>query len=70
MAASHKQELRARLEGIADRLGARRPNDLAAQLVLLVNGAFVSSQVIAADEGVPILLAASHALVAAAREVR
>ena len=70
VAASHKQELRARLEGIADRLGARRPNDLAAQLVLLVNGAFVSSQVIAADEGVPVLLAASHALVAAARELR
>ena len=67
VAASHKQELRSRLKGIAERLGVRRPDDLAAQLLLLVNGAFVSSQVIAADEAVPVLLAASHALVAAAR---
>jgi AcrR family transcriptional regulator len=67
IAASHKQELRRRLRGIADRLGVRRADDLAAQLLLLVNGAFVSSQVIAAGEAVPMLLAASHALVAAAR---
>ncbi|HVA28244.1 MAG TPA: helix-turn-helix domain-containing protein [Candidatus Baltobacteraceae bacterium] len=65
-AVSHKQELRRRLKGIAARLGARRPADLAAQLLLLVNGAFVSSHAIAADEAVPVLLAASHALVAAA----
>lgn len=67
IAASHKQELRRRLKGIVDRLGVPRPDDLAAQLLLLVNGAFVSSHVIAADEAVPVLLAASHALVAAAR---
>jgi AcrR family transcriptional regulator len=67
VAVSHKQQLRTRLRGIADRLGVRRPDDLAAQLLLLVNGAFVSSQVIAADEAVPVLLAASHALIAAAR---
>ncbi len=67
IAASHKQELRRRLKGIVDRLGVLRPDDLAAQLLLLVNGAFVSSHVIAADEAVPVLLAASHALVAAAR---
>lgn len=66
VAVSHKQQLRGRLKGIADRLGVRRPDDLAAQLLLLVNGAFVSSQVIAAHEAVPVLLAASHALVAAA----
>lgn len=67
VAAAHKQELRRRLKGIAQRLGVRSPDDLAAQLLLLVNGAFVSSQVITADEAVPVLLAASHALVAAAR---
>jgi len=66
VAASHKRKLRGRLKGIADRLGVRRPDDLAAQLLLLVNGAFVSSQVIAADEAVPVLQAASHALIAAA----
>jgi AcrR family transcriptional regulator len=67
VAASHKQALRKRLKGIAERLGARRPDELAAQLLLLVNGAFVSSHVIAAREAVPMLLAASHALVAAGR---
>lgn len=67
VALAHKQELRRRLKGIADRLGVRHPDDLAAQLLLLVNGAFVSSQAIAADEAVRVLLAASHALVAAAR---
>ncbi len=70
VALSHKQALRRRLKGIADRLGARHPDDLAAQLLLLVNGAFVSSHVIAADEAVPVLLAASHALIGAASESR
>lgn len=67
VAASHKQELRRRLKGIADRLGVRRADELAAQLLLLVNGAFVSSQVISESEAIPVLLAASHALVTAAR---
>jgi AcrR family transcriptional regulator len=67
VAATHKRELRKRLEGIAARLGVKRPDDLAAQLLLLVNGAFVSSQVITGEEAVPMLLAASRALVAGAR---
>ena len=67
VAISHKQELRSRLKRIADQLSVRRPDDLAAQLLLLVNGAFVSSQVIAACEAVSVLRAAADALVAAAR---
>ena len=67
VAASHKRALRARLKGIADRLGARHPDELAAQLLLLINGAFVSAQAITGDEAVPTLVAASRALVAAAR---
>lgn len=67
VAASHKQELRRRLTGIAERLRVRRPGELAAQLLLLVNGAFVSSQAISADEAVPVLVAAAHAFVTAAR---
>jgi AcrR family transcriptional regulator len=67
VAVAHKRELRRRLKGIADRLGVQRPDDLAAQLVLLVNGAFVSSQVISSDEAVPMLREASHALIAGAR---
>lgn len=66
IAVAHKKELRRRLKAIADRLGVRNPDDLAAQLLLLVNGAFVSSQVVAPEEAMPVLLAASHALVAAA----
>lgn len=66
VAVSHLQELRRRFKGIADRLEVRRPDDLAAQLLLLVNGAFVSSHVLTVDEAVPVLLAASRALVAAA----
>jgi AcrR family transcriptional regulator len=66
VATSHKEELRRRLRGIAERLRVRRADALAAQLLLLVNGAFVSSQVVAADEAASVLLAASHALVTAA----
>ena len=67
VAVAHKQQLRRRLKDITERLGAHRPDELAAQLLLLVNGAFVSSQVVAADEAVPVLLAASRALSAAGR---
>ena len=68
VAVAHKQQLRSRLKGIAERLGVRLPDGLAAQLLLLVNGAFVSSSAIGADEAVSVLLSASRALIAAARE--
>ena len=42
VAQRHMQELRRRLEEIAKRLHVRRPKPLAAQLAVLVNGAFVS----------------------------
>jgi hypothetical protein len=67
VAVAHKKELRRRLTDIAKRLSVHRPDELAAQLLLLMNGAFVSSQAIASNEAVPILLAASRALVAAGR---
>lgn len=67
VAAAHKRELRRRLRGIAERLRARRPDELAAQLALLVNGAFVSAQMLTAQEATPLLQAAARALVAAAR---
>ena len=69
VAAAHKRELRRRLKGIAERLHARRPDELAGQLSLLINGAFVSSQVLSADEAVPLLRAAAKALIATARAV-
>jgi AcrR family transcriptional regulator len=66
VAAAHKRELRRRLEGIAERLGVTRPDELGGQLALLVNGAFVSSQVLSPDEATPLLRASAHALIAAA----
>jgi AcrR family transcriptional regulator len=66
VATAHKNELRRRLKQIAERLHARRPDELASQLALLINGAFVSLQIFSADEATPVLLAASRALIAAA----
>lgn len=68
VAAVHKQELRRRLKGIAGRLRVKRPDELAGQLSLLINGAFVSSQVLSAGEAVPLLQATARALIAAARK--
>jgi AcrR family transcriptional regulator len=67
VATAHKKELLHRLKGIAEHLRARRPDQLAAQLSLLINGAFVSSQIFSAGEATPTLLAASRALVASSR---
>src|SRR3984957_18666040 len=67
VATAHKRELRRRLKDLAQRLHANRPDELAAQLSLLINGAFVSSQMFSANEATPILLAASRALIASAR---
>jgi len=66
VAAAHKLELRRRLRGIVERLGLQRPDELAGQLALLINGAFVSSQVLSAGEAIPLLQAAAQALLAAA----
>jgi AcrR family transcriptional regulator len=67
VAAAHKQELRRRLKGIAERLRVKRPDELAGQLSLLINGAFVSSQLLSADEAGPLLRTTARALLTAAR---
>ena len=67
VAKAHKLELRRRLKAIAERLQAKRPDELAGQLTLLINGAFVSSQIFDAGEAAPMLIATVHALIAAAR---
>jgi AcrR family transcriptional regulator len=66
VATAHKRELRRRLKDLAQRLRAKRPDELAAQLSLLINGAFVSSQMFSQDEATPILLATSRALITSA----
>lgn len=67
VARAHMQGLRSRLGAIARRLDVARPDELAAQLALLVNGAFVSSELLATDDATRILLASADALVEAAR---
>ena len=68
VATAHKLELRRRLKGIAERLRVKRPDELAGQLSLLINGAFVSSQVLSPGEAGPLLRATACALIAAARK--
>ena len=67
VARTHKQQLRRRLQDIAERLGVDRPDDLATQLSVVINGAFVSSQVLAAGHATSTLLQMTRALIAAAR---
>lgn len=66
VAIAHKRRLRRRLRGIADRLGVKRPDDLALQLSLLINGAFVSAQVFEPGEATPLLQATARVLIGAA----
>ena len=68
VAAAHKREMRRRLKGIAKRLGVGRPDELAGQLSLLINGAFVSAQVLATGEAIPLLRRTAHALIASSRD--
>jgi AcrR family transcriptional regulator len=68
VASAHKQEVRRRLKEIAERLRVKRPDELAAGLSLLINGAFVSSQVLSPGEARPLLQRAALALIAAARQ--
>lgn len=67
VARAHMQGMRTRLRAIAERIDVAQPDVLAAQLALLINGAFVSSELLVTDDATQILLAAVHALVEAAR---
>jgi AcrR family transcriptional regulator len=65
VASAHKRQMRQRLKGIAERLGVARPDELAGQLSVLINGAFVSSQIFEPGEATPLLRRAAHALIQA-----
>jgi AcrR family transcriptional regulator len=67
VAREHMQALRSRLTDLARRLDVLRPDMLAAQLAVLVNGAFVSAELLAPDEATAVLLEAQRALVESAR---
>jgi AcrR family transcriptional regulator len=62
VARTHMQGLRARLGAITRRLGVARPDELAAQLALLVNGAFVSSELLTPEEATDALVGSARAL--------
>nr|WP_306672020.1 TetR/AcrR family transcriptional regulator [Geothrix sp. SG10] len=62
----HMQALRSRLQDIARRLDTPRPDQLAAQLAVLVNGAFVSSALLNPEEATEVLLGCLKALLAGA----
>ncbi|WP_343051288.1 TetR/AcrR family transcriptional regulator [Pseudaquabacterium terrae] len=68
VARAHMHELRARLASIAQRIGVSRPDTVGAQLAVLVNGAFVSAELLAPEEAVAVLLASARALIEAARK--
>lgn len=67
VATAHKREMRRRLAGIAARLSVARADELAGQLAVLINGAFVSSQIFEPGEATALLRHAAQALVAASR---
>jgi AcrR family transcriptional regulator len=67
VAAAHKRQMRQRLKGIAESFGVARPDELAGQLSILINGAFVSSQIFEAGEATRLLRRAAHALIQANR---
>jgi AcrR family transcriptional regulator len=69
VATEHKNELRRRLKGIATRMGVRRPDELADQLWLVIDGAFMSASILGLVKEGPtrVLIATARALVAASR---
>ncbi len=67
VAAAHKNELKRRLEHIVSRLDVQQPEHLALQLSLLINGAFVSAQLIPEGQASAVLRNTCRALISAAR---
>jgi AcrR family transcriptional regulator len=69
IATAHKREMRRRLRGIAERLGIAVPDQLAGELAVLINGAFVSTSLFEPGEAVPLLQRAAEAFISAHRHV-
>jgi AcrR family transcriptional regulator len=68
VAVHHKAELRRRLGALAKRIGLRAPAEVADQLVLLIDGAYVNGQLLRKRGPVRSLLSAALALIAAHRK--
>jgi AcrR family transcriptional regulator len=67
VAVRHKSELRRRLLGLTKRLRIEKPAELADQLVLVIDGAYVSGQLIRQKGPAQSLARATRALIASAR---
>lgn len=67
VAKAHKRELRRRLKIIAERMKIAAPDELAGQLAVLINGAFVSTSIFEPGEATPLLRRAAEALIGASR---
>jgi AcrR family transcriptional regulator len=67
VAKAHKREMRRRLRLIAERLNTASPDELGGQLSVLINGAFVSTQILEPGEAIPLLQHAADALISASR---
>ncbi|MBA4227167.1 MAG: TetR family transcriptional regulator [Hyphomonas sp.] len=62
VAITHKAELRARLESLIAEMGIRPASRVAGQVALLINGAFVSAQILQPDEASDLLKQAVMAI--------
>jgi AcrR family transcriptional regulator len=65
VARAHKKEMRRRLKDLGVLIGVADPDELAGQLTLLINGAFVSSQVFKPGEAIPLLRRTAESLIRA-----
>ncbi|HYW55458.1 MAG TPA: TetR/AcrR family transcriptional regulator [Polaromonas sp.] len=68
VAARNKIELQRRLSALVKAMAIRKPDQLADQLVLLIDGAYVNGQLLGKKGPVHSLVAAGLALIAAAQE--
>jgi hypothetical protein len=64
-ALAHKQAVRARLRALAEQAGLREPEDLADQLLLLMDGAWVAARMFGPDNPGGQVAAAARALIQA-----
>jgi AcrR family transcriptional regulator len=66
-AKEHKREMRRRLKNIAEKLKSADPEQLAGQLAVLINGAFVSTPMYKPGEATTLLQRAADALISPRR---
>jgi len=66
-AKEHKREMRRRLKNIAEKLKSAAPDQLAGQLAVLINGAFVSTPMYEPGEATTLLQRAAAALISPRR---